>query len=128
MLTNPDRKHIIIVPQIYVSMEPQEALNFGEEAQPRRTEIPMVWIQEGDHFRLDIELPDSSVLDVFFSSLVNSLHINGETIWRNGIAHAVQMTGTHVESSPAGLRLTCTSSGSIHILARCVVQTGSHAI
>jgi len=120
MDTRPGRKHVIIAPQIYVSLEPQDPFDFSEEIKPRRTEIPMVWIQDGDSFRLDIDLPESSVLDVVFYPLVDSLHINGETIWAANTAHAVQLAGAHVEISPGGLRLTCSCSGSIHILARCV--------
>ena len=127
MNIQPGRKHIIIAPQIYVSMEPAEARNFNQETQLRRAEIPMVWIQDGDNFRLDINLPDSGVLDMIFSSPLSSLHINGETIWENNTAHAVQVKGAHVESTPAGLRLTCTSSGSIHILARGVMGSSTPA-
>lgn len=123
MEINPGRKHIIIAPQIYVSLEPQEPLDFNQEIKPRRTEIPMVWIQDGDNFRLDIDLPDSSALDVIFSPRVASLYVNGETIWENNTAHAVRIPGAHVENTPAGLRLTCTSSGSIHILARGVMES-----
>lgn len=111
------RTHVIIAPQIYVSLDPQETRE-EREVQPKRTEIPMTWIQDGDNFRLDINLPDSSVLDVNFSLPVASLHINGETIWENNTAHAVQIAGAHVEKSVSGLRLTCTSGGSLHILAR----------
>lgn len=128
-ITKPE-SHIIIAPQIYVSLEPQDALDPDQETRPRQTEIPMVWIQDGNNFRLDINLPDSSVLDIYFSSQVMSLHINGETIWENNTSHAVRLTGAHVEKTPAGLRLTCTSSGSIHILARCILKenTGQPSI
>ena len=128
MNTQPGRKFIIIAPQIYVSLEPQEQFDFSEEIKPRRTEIPMVWIQDGDNFRLDIDLPESSVLDVVFNPSADSLHINGETIWASNTAHAVQFAGAHVEMSPGGLRLTCSCSGSIHILARCIHETVSHPI
>ncbi len=117
MNQKPSKKHIIIAPQIYVSLEPQETVGVRREAQPKKTKIPMVWIQDGDNFRLDIELPVSSVLDVVIASPVTSLHINGETIWSNNSVHGVQMTGAHVEDTVDGLRLTCTSGGSIHILA-----------
>jgi hypothetical protein len=116
MNQKPSKKHIIIAPQIYISLEPQETAGVHREAQPKKTKIPMVWIQDGDNFRLDIELPVSSVLDIVVASPVISLHINGETIWSNNSVHAVQMTGTHVEDTADGLRLTCTSGGSIHIL------------
>ena len=124
MDTRLGRRHVIIAPQIYVSLDPQDPFDFSEEAAPRRTEIPMVWIQDGDNFRLDIDLPESSVLDVIFYPCVDSLHINGETIWGNNTVHSVQIPGAHVEMSPGGLRLTCSSSGSIHILARCVKEIG----
>ncbi|HNB52757.1 MAG TPA: hypothetical protein PK530_12485 [Anaerolineales bacterium] len=114
------RTHIIIAPQIYISLDPQETTE-NREAQPKRTEIPMTWIQDGDNFRLDIDLPKSSVLDVSFSLPVASLHVNGETIWSNNTVHAVQIAGAHVEESVSGLRLTCTSGGSIHILARSAI-------
>lgn len=115
--------HIIIAPQIYVSLEPDDSLDPSQETKPRQMEIPMVWIQDGSNFRLDINLPDSSVLDVYFSSQVCSLHINGETIWENGTPHPVGLPGAHAESTPAGLRLTCTTSGSLHILARCIIKS-----
>ncbi len=121
------RRQVIISPQIYVSMDPRNLVDFGEETQPRRAEIPMVWMQDGDNFRLDIDLPHSSVLDVLFSPAVDSLHINGETIWENATAHAVRLTGVHVEVTPAGLRLTCTSSGAMHILARCMLDAAPAA-
>lgn len=122
MDTQPGPRHIIISPQIYVSLDSQSPVDFSDDIELRRVEIPMVWIQEGDNFRLDIELPQSSVLDVTFTPTVDSLHINGETIWENNTAHAVRLTGVHIEATPAGVRLTCTSSGSIHILARCVMS------
>lgn len=115
--------HIVIAPQIYVLLEPYECQDQNQEIQPRQTEIPMVWIQDGDDFRLDINLPESSVLDVYFSSQICSLHINGETIWENDMAHPVGFAGAHVEKTPAGLRLACTSVGSLHILARYVHKT-----
>jgi hypothetical protein len=122
------QKHIIIAPQIYVALEPQEPLLYGEETPPRRTEIPMTWIQDGSNFRLDINLPDSSVLDVVFATTVSSLYVNGEIIWENNTVHAVQIPGTHVENSPAGLRLTCTSGGSIHLLTLGVMDVDSQAV
>jgi hypothetical protein len=122
METSTYHNHIIIAPQIYVSLEPPKTGGQTEESKLRQTKIPMVWSQDGDDFRLDIDLPDSSVLDVFFSSQVGSLHINGETIWENNCVHSVRMPGAHAEMTPGGLRLTCTSSGSIHILARCLLE------
>ena len=116
--------HIIIAPQIYVSLEPQDASGLIQEIKPRQTEIPMVWIQDGSNFRLDINLPEASVLDMYFSALVDSLHINGETIWENNTPHAVGITGAHAEMTPSGLRLTCTTCGTLHILARCAPGTG----
>lgn len=116
------QNHIIIAPQIYVSLEPQETRQQNQEAKPRQTEIPMIWTQDEDDFRLDINLPESSVLDVYFSAQVGTLHVNGETIWDNNTVHAIRMTGAHAEMTPAGLRLTCTSSGSLHILARCLIE------
>ena len=116
------KKHIIIAPQIYVPLEPEGPMGSGLEARPRQAEIPMTWTQEGDVFRLDINLPVSSVLDVYFSSRVGSLHVNGETIWENQTIYAVNGGGMHVEVTPAGLRLTCTTGGSIHLLARCVLE------
>jgi hypothetical protein len=115
-------KHIIIAPQIYVSLEPQTSLSSPEETAPRQTEIPMVWIQDGSDFRLDIDLPDSSVLDVYFSSQIGSLHINGETIWENNAPRAVSITGAHAVMTPGGLRLTCSSGGPVHIFARCLID------
>ena len=85
----------------------------------------MIWIQDGSNFRLDINLPESSVLDVYFATQVGSLHINGETIWENNTPHAVKITGAHAEMTPGGLRLTCTSGGSIHIFARCLIEANS---
>lgn len=111
---------IIISPQIFVNLEPQET-SLNQEIQPRRTEIPMVWIQDGDSFRLDIELPNLSTLDVLFSAPVASLHVNGETVWSNNTVYADRNTGACVETSPLGLRLTCTSAGKLHILALGVI-------
>ncbi len=122
---NTRQKHIIIAPQIYVTLDPQEPFNLGEEIPPRRTEIPMTWIQEGSNFRLDINLPEASVLDVYFATNVASLHVIGETIWENNTVHAVQIPGVHVVDTPAGLRFTCTSSGALHILTCGVI--GQHA-
>jgi hypothetical protein len=116
METKASTRNIIIAPQIYVSLEPKEAQD-DQETKLKRTEIPMVWIQDGDSFRLDIDLPESSALDVTFCTPLASLHINGETIWANQTPHAVRITGTHIEMTPAGLRLTCTFRGAIHILA-----------
>jgi hypothetical protein len=118
MAIDLQKKHIIIAPQIYVPLEADASSTDGLE--PRQTEIPMTWTQEGDVFRLDINLPASSVLDVYFSSRVGSLHVNGETIWENQTIYAVQGTGIHAEVTPAGLRLTCTKDGPIHLLARCI--------
>jgi hypothetical protein len=117
------KKHIIVVPQIYVPLEPEVPTELDREPRPRQEEIPMTWTQEGDIFRLDIDLPASGVLDVYFSSRVGSLHVNGETIWEHQTTYAVNSPGMHVEVTPAGLRLTCTSGGSIHLLARCILET-----
>ena len=114
------KKHVIIAPQIYVPLEPGVDSDSGQEPCPRSMEIPMVWTQEGDVFRLDVDLPNSSVLDVYFSSRVGSLHVNGETIWEHQTIYPVQGNGIHAEVTPAGLRLTCTREGAIHLLARCV--------
>ena len=123
MDTAPSRNHIVIAPQIYVCLESQPSADPTQETKPRRTEIPMVWIQDGENFRLDIGLPVSSVLDVLFSSLVESLYVNGETIWENHTTHPVGIPGIHAENTQGGLRLTCTSGGSIHILARCLLES-----
>ena len=112
--------HIIIAPQIYISLEPHDSSDLNQEPKPRKTEIPMVWIQDGSNFRLDINLPEASVLDLYFSAQVGSLHINGETIWEGNTPHAVGISGTHAEMTPSGLRLTCTSCETLHILARCI--------
>lgn len=111
------QKHIIIAPQIYVTLDPQQLSAAPHDVQPKKTKIPMVWMQDGDNFRLDIDLPAASALDVVIASPVISLHVNGETIWMNDVAHSVRFTGAHVEDTADGLRLTCTSGGSIHILA-----------
>ena len=126
MNQKPSQRHIIIAPQIYISLEPQGDALVRREAQPEKTKIPMVWIQDGDNFRLDIELPVSSVLDVIIASPVTSLFINGETIWMNNSAHPVQMTGAYAEDTPGGLRLTCTAGGPIHILACIEAETGKN--
>lgn len=120
MAIDLQKKHIIIAPQIYVPLEADASLKDGQEPRPRKTEIPMIWTQEGDVFRLDIDLPNSSVLDVYFSSRVGSLHVNGETIWENQTIYSVQGTGIHAELTPAGLRLTCTKEGPVHLLALCI--------
>ncbi len=122
---NIRQRHIIIAPQIFVTLDPQESQDFVEEIMLRRTEIPMTWTQEGSNFRLDINLPEASVLDVYFGTTVTSLHVNGETIWENNMAHAVQIPGAQVVDTPAGLRFTCTSSGALHILTRGVI--GQHS-
>jgi hypothetical protein len=121
MEVKSSRRNIIIAPQIYVSLEPQTAED-SQDLKPKRTEIPMIWIQDGNSFRLDIDLPDSSTLDVTFCSPMTSLHVNGETIWENNLIHAVTMAGTHAEMTPAGLRITCTSGGSIHLFALGVME------
>lgn len=110
------RRNIIIAPQIFVALEPVRAED-SQDQKPERTEIPMTWIQDGNNFRLDIDLPDSSTLDVTFCSPITSLHVNGETIWENNLIHIVSLAGTYVEKTPAGLRITCTSGGSIHLFA-----------
>jgi hypothetical protein len=120
--------YIIIAPQIYVSLEAQDPPDLVQETKPRTTEITMVWIQDGNDFRLDINLPDSSVLDLYFSTQVGSLHINGETIWENNTPHAVGVSGVHVEMTPVGLRLTCTTCGMLHILARCAPETNAQML
>jgi hypothetical protein len=116
------KPHVVIAPQIYVPLGADDLAANGEEPQPRRTEIPMVWTQEGGDFRLDINLPDSSVLDVYFTTPLGSLYLNGETIWENGVIFSSRGGGVHAEVTPGGLRLTCTKSGSIHILARCMAE------
>lgn len=117
MLTMPARNHVLIVPQIYVPLEPQGGSD-APEALPRRAEIPMTWIQDEFGFRLDIDLPDSSTLDLVFAAPVSSLHVNGETIWAGQTVHRIGLQGVHVENTPRGLRLTCTAAGRLHVLAR----------
>lgn len=127
MLTMPARNHVLIVPQIYVPLEPQSGPD-APEAPPRRAEIPMTWIQDDFGFRLDIDLPDSSALDLVFSAPVSSLHVNGETIWADQVVHRIGLPGVHVESTPRGLRLTCTAAGRLHVLARGVTPTPHTAL
>ncbi len=122
MAIDLQKKHIIMAPQIYVPLD-ADVSEAGDEPKLRQAAIPMIWTQEGEVFRLDIDLPGSSVLDVYFSSQVGSLYVNGETIWENQTIYAVQGTGIHAEVTPAGLRLTCTKDGPIHLLARCVVDS-----
>jgi hypothetical protein len=119
-------RHIVIAPQIYIALEPPESQAYAGENPPTVAEIPMIWIQDGHNFRLDIDLPISSVLDLIIVTAISSLHVNGETIWANGRTHSIQMTGAHVESTDDGLRLTCTSGGKIHILA-CVEMENDSA-
>ncbi len=116
MLIMPARNHVLIVPQIYVPLEPQGSPD-ASEALPRRAEVPMTWIQDDFGFRLDIDLPDSSALDLVFAAPVSSLHVNGETIWAEQVVHQIGLQGVRVENTPEGLRLTCTASGRLHVLA-----------
>lgn len=120
MASSTHRNHIVISPQIYVSLDPVETYRGDPDVRPRQAKIPMTWSQFEDDFRLDVDLPDPSVLDVYFPSRVDVLHVNGETIWENNAPHVVAFGGMHAELTPTGLRLTCTSGGSIHILARLV--------
>ncbi len=116
-MTQSSRNHVLIAPQIYVPLEARGPSD-SSEILPRRAEIPMTWIQDDFGFRLDIELPGSSSLDLVFAAPLASLHVNGETLWADRMAHPVRLQGVHVEHTPVGLRLTCTCAGRLHVLAR----------
>jgi hypothetical protein len=122
MLPNREIMQIVIAPQINVLLEPYTDATQLQEHKPIQREIPMVWVQDGADFRLDITLPNSSVLDVLFPEKLESLHVNGETIWEKSLVHPAIAPGIHLEMTPSGLRLTCTSKGVIHILAHNVGQ------
>lgn len=127
MAASTHRNHILISPQIYVSLDPVETRAGDSHVAPRQATIPMTWSQFENDFRLDVDLPSLGVLDVHFSVPVGALHVNGETIWENDTPRAVGISGLHAELTPAGLRLTCTSGGSIHILAQCHLKPAATA-
>lgn len=117
MFSNREGMQIVIAPQIYVTLEHQGDANKKDASKPKQMKIPMAWIQDGGDFRLDVTLPDSSVLDVLFPAQVESLHVNGETVWEKSTIHVATASGIHLEITSTGLRLTCKAKGSIHILA-----------
>ncbi len=122
MDTGPGHRQIIISPQIYVPLGPPASADPVAGAQLCRTEIPIAWLQEGDNFRLDIELPQFSTLELVFAASVASLHVNGETVWANDAIQPIRLGGVQVKRTAAELRLTCTNGGTLHVLALGVVS------
>ena len=122
MFSNRAATQIVIAPQIYVTFEHPSEANKKDAGKPKQMKIPMTWIQDGADFRLDVSLPDSSVLDVLFPVEMESLHVNGESVWEKSAVHAAIAAGIHLEHTLSGLRLTCTKKGSIHILAHNISQ------
>lgn len=122
MDTGPGHRQIIIAPQIYVPLGLPASADPVEGAQLRRTDIPIAWLQEGDNFRLDIELPQSSVLELVFTTSVASLHVNGATVWANDAIQPIRLGGVQVKRTAAELRLIYTNGGTLHVLALGVVS------
>ena len=108
---------ILITPQICVSIERTRAIHPPQEPKPIQSDIPMVWVQDGLDFRLDITLPSPSGLEILFPSEVETLYINGELVWGNTPEHTAFVESARVEKVPAGLQLTYGAGGALHILA-----------
>ncbi len=118
---------VVIAPQIYISLEPGLAAVQQPDYQPIQREIPVVWTQDGADFRLDISLPDSTMLDILFPAQIESLHVNGATLWALSDEPCATLSGTQVQMTPAGLRLTSTTGGALHILAHLADQKRTNA-
>ena len=112
-----EARQILITPQICVSVEQITALHPPKERKPIQSDIPMVWVQDGLDFRLDITLPSPSGLEILFPSDVETLYINGEMVWANAPEHTAIAESVQVEKVSAGLQLTCSAGGALHILA-----------
>jgi hypothetical protein len=112
-----EARQILITPQICVSVEQIPAIHPPQEPKPTQSDIPMVWVQDGLDFRLDITLPSPSRLEILFPSDVETLYINGEMIWGNAPEHTTVAESVQVEKLSAGLQLTCGTGGALHILA-----------
>jgi hypothetical protein len=117
MSFHPEEMQIVITPRVYVSLGEHADVSHKPESKPIQSNIPMAWIQDGTDFRLDITLPDPSVLEILFPMTVEMIHINGEIVWRKSAGPSVTVFGTQVEVISAGLQLTCTAGGALHILA-----------
>ena len=112
-----EARQILITPQICVSVGQITALHPPKEGKPIQSDIPMVWVQDGLDFRLDITLPSPSGLEILFPSDVETLYINGEMVWGNAGEHKAVLESVQVEKVSAGLQLTCRAGGALHILA-----------
>ena len=112
-----EARQILITPQICVSIERTTAIHPPQEPKPIQNDIPMVWVQDGLDFRLDITLPRPSGLEILFPIDVETLYINGEMVWGNPVKHTVVAESVQVERVSAGVQLTCGAGGALHILA-----------
>ena len=112
-----EARQILITPQICVSVEQTTAIHPPQEPKPIQSDIPMVWVQDGLDFRLDITLPSPSGLEILFPIDVETLYVNGEMVWGNAAEHTAVLESIRVEKIPAGLQLTCGAGGALHILA-----------
>jgi hypothetical protein len=118
MTFNPEAMQIIITPQIRVSLEHNPAEGVQQhETSPIQSDIPLVWVQDGLDFRLDITLPSSSMLEILFPLDLESLHVNGELAWGKSMEQSDGNSLTQVEILPSGLHFKCTAGGALHILA-----------
>jgi hypothetical protein len=117
MSRKSEAMQIVITPQVCVSLQPYTASNEQHEPKPIQSDIPMVWVQDGMDFRLDITLPNLSVLEILFPMDIETLHVNGKTIWGKSVEPSGRNSGTQVQVLSSGLQLTCTSGGPLHILA-----------
>jgi len=112
-----EARQILITPQICVSVEQTTAAHPTQEPKPIQSDIPMVWVQDGLDFRLDITLPSPSGLEILFPSDVETLYINGDMVWGNEPQHVAVVESVQVEKVSAGLQLTYGAGGALHILA-----------
>ena len=117
-----DEMQIVIATKVYVRLEQPTSTSKQPAHEAIRKEIPVVWVLDDADFRLDINLPEPSLLDILFPVDVESLHVNGETIWGKALAQSANTTQTRVEMTSSGLRFTCTSGGALHILAHILSQ------
>lgn len=122
MVTTPARSHVLIAPRLSLPLGSQNAAE-AREALPRHADIAMTWAQDEFGFRLDIDLPESSMLDLVFSEAPVSVHVNGETIWADQCVQPILRADIDVEVLKPGLRLSFTSSGQLHVLARAGLET-----
>ncbi|MCB9420046.1 MAG: hypothetical protein H6667_09590 [Ardenticatenaceae bacterium] len=127
MVSDSQQLQIVVIPKVFVPYKNDVRLNKKEKSSLIHNNIPMIWIQDGLEFRLDVTLPEASTLEVLFPPIAETLTVNGRMVWKKSLGQLFPSEETQAEEKPTGLILKCNSGGALHILATFQEKTKPNA-